>query len=90
MKPRATIDPVEEEIPFQVDENDSPPNVEDIDVDEEGETVADMHNELECANDEEATDVHVVYDEEEQGSSDDDIDNMNDTDDDYFNDSLFM
>jgi len=49
-----------------------------------------MNNELECANDEEATDVHVVYDEEEQGSSDDDIDNMNDTDDDYFNDSLFM
>jgi len=73
-----------------VDENDNPPELEDIDVDQEGETVPDIHDELECANDEEANDVHVADDEEEQGSLDDDIDNMNDTDDDYFNDSLFM
>ena len=90
MKPRATIDAPEEDIPFQVDENDNLPELEDIDIDQEGENVADMNDELECANDEEATDVHVVDDEEEQGSLDGDIDNMNDTDDDYFNDSLFM
>ena len=90
MKPRATIDSPEEDIPLQVDENDNPPELKDIDIDQEGETVADMNDELEYANDKEATDVHVVDEEEEQGSLDDDIDNMNDTDDDYFNDSLFM
>jgi len=47
-----------------------------------------MNDEFECANDEEATDVHVADEEEEQGLLDDDIDNMNDTDDDYFNDSF--
>ena len=52
--------------------------------------MAKMHNDLECANYEEANDVHVTDDEEQHGSLDDDIDNMNDTDDDYFNDSLFM
>jgi len=91
MKPRATIDAPGEDIPFQVDENDNPPpELEDINVDQKGENVADMQDELECANDEEANDVHVVDDEEEQGLLDDEIDNMNDTDDDYFNDSLFM
>ena len=90
MKPRATIDPLEEEIPFQVDENDIPPTLEDINLDEEGDNVAGMHNVLECANDVEANDVHVTDDEDQQGSLDDDIDDMNDTDDDYFNDSLFM
>jgi len=34
--------------------------------------------------------VHVTDDEDQQGSLDDDIDDMNDTDDEYFNDSLFM
>ena len=51
MKPRTTIDPLEEETPFQVDENDIPPNLEDINLDEEGDTVAGMDNDLECVND---------------------------------------
>jgi len=55
-----------------------------------GETVAELHNDLECANDEDTNYVHATDDEEQQGSLDDDIDNMNDTDDDYFNDFLFM
>jgi len=52
--------------------------------------VAGMHNDLECAYDIEPNDVHVTDDEDQQGSLDDDIDDMNDTDDEYFNDSLFM
>ena len=52
--------------------------------------MAELHNDLECANDEDNNYVHVIDDEEQQGSLDDDIDNMNDTDDDYFNDFLFM
>jgi len=64
MKPRATIDAPEEDNPFQVDENDNPPELEDIDVDQEGENVVDRHDELECANDEEANDVHIVDNEE--------------------------
>ena len=88
MKPRATIDAPEEDIPFQVHENDNPLELEDIDADQEGENVADIHDELECANEAEANDVHIIDDEEKQGLLFDDIDNMNNTDDDYFNDSF--
>ena len=73
-----------------VRENVIPPTVEDINLDEERDTVAGMHNDLECAYDIEPNDVHVTDDEDQQGSLDDDIDDMNDTEDDYFNDSLFM
>ena len=38
MKPRATIDSLEEDIPLQVDENDNPPELEDIDIHQEGKT----------------------------------------------------
>jgi len=33
MKPRATADAPEEDIPFQVDENENPPELEDINID---------------------------------------------------------
>ena len=64
MKPRATIDALEEEISFYINENDSPPDLADIEMDEQEETMVDVPNDLECAIDEEANEFQGADDEQ--------------------------
>ena len=47
-----------------MDENDGSPDFADINIDEEGETVADMHNNLKCTIDEEANEFQGADDEQ--------------------------
>jgi len=53
MKPRSIIDVPEEDTPFQIDGNDNPPNLGDIDVDDDVDIVQDEENDIDDNVDEE-------------------------------------
>jgi len=91
MKPRSIIDAPEEDTPFQIDENDNPPNLVDIDVEDDVDIDPEEENDTDDNVDEEVDAIDGGYGEESHdGLLDEDDDNVDDDDDDYFTASLFI
>jgi len=63
MKPRSIIDALEEETPFQIEENDNPPNLGDIDMDDDVEIVPEDENDTGDNVDEEVDTMDDGYGE---------------------------
>lgn len=91
MDPRPIIDALEDKAPFQIDENNNPSNLRDIDMDDDVEIVPKEDDDTNDKDDEEADAIDGAYGQEEyQGLLEEDDDNLYENDDDYFTDSLFM
>jgi len=82
MKSRPTIDASEEELPFQADENDNPPNLLDIDIKDNVDIGNEQVDDIRDANDEEVVDIYSSSNEaDNQGALQFDMDNLSDSDD---------
>ena len=91
MKPRPIINAPENEISFQIDENDNPPNLVDIDVEDDVDIDPEEENDTDDNVDKEVDAIDGGYGEESHdGLLDEDDDNVDDDDDDYFTASLFI
>ena len=91
MKPRSIIDALEEDTPFQIDENDNPPNFGDIDIDDDVDIVQEEENDTDDNVNEEVDAIDGACGEDwHEGILEEDDDNVYDDDEDYFTDSMFM
>ena len=91
MKPRSIIDAPEEDAPFQIDENKNPPNLVNIDLDEDVDIGPEEENDTDDNVEEEVDAIDGGYGEESHvGLLDEDDENVDDDADDYFTESLFM
>jgi len=91
MKPRSIIDAPEEDAPFQIDENDNPPNVGDINIDDDVDFVQEEENDTDDNVDEEVDTINGRYGEDwHEGLLEQDDDNVHEDGDDYFTDSMFI
>ena len=97
MKARSIIDAPEEDSPFQIDEHDDTPTLGDVDVDDDVEIVQEEENHTDDGVEEEddAVDVDIV-EEDENDTCDsveeevEDDDNVDEDDDYYLTESMFM
>ena len=82
MKSRPIIDASKEELPFQADENDNPPNLLDIDIKDNVDIGNEQVDDIRDANDEEVVDIYSSSNEaDNQGALQFDMDNLSDSDD---------
>ena len=85
MKPRSIIDAPKEETPFQIDENDNPINLGDIDIDDDVEIVPEEKNDTDSNVDEEVGAIDGAYVQDwHEGLLEEDNGNVYEDDDDYF------
>lgn len=88
MRPRPVIDAPEDDIPFQVEENEDPPSLGDMDIADDAEIVQEQDEELDDNEDDELDNDDTAYGADEfEGPQAEEPDDIYDSDDDYFSDS---
>jgi len=90
MKSRPIIDAPEEEPQFQADGNDYPPDLLDIEIKDNVDIGNEHINDIRDVDDAEVIDINKSSDEEgDQRDLQFDMDDLSDSDDEFFNDTLF-